>query len=54
MVTPPYFEPQQACGLQPFQALVGVLPGNTGEGSDFYLRDLEMAPEVRIENGVGQ
>ncbi len=54
MVTPPYSEPQQAFLLQPLQALVGILPRNTGERSDFFLRDLEMTRQVRIENRVEQ
>ena len=40
------FEPQQAFLLQPLQALVGVLPRNAGERSDFFLCDLEMAGQV--------
>src|SRR5438093_2652811 len=48
------FEPQQAFLLQPLQALVGILPRNSGERSDFLLRDLEMAGQVRIENRIEQ
>src|SRR6476646_9648019 len=48
------FEPQQAFLLQPLQALVGILPRNTGERSDFFLGDLDMARHVRIENRVEQ
>jgi hypothetical protein len=48
------FEPQQTFFLQPLQALVGILPGDTGERSDFFLRDLQMSREVGIENRIEQ
>jgi hypothetical protein len=48
------FEPQQTFLLQSLQALVGILPGDAGKCPDFFLRDLQMACEVRIENRIEQ
>ena len=48
------FEPKEPLLLQPLQALVGILPGDAGERPDLFLRDLEMAREVGIENGIEQ
>ena len=51
---PAILEPQQTFLFQPLQALVGNLPGDARERSDFLLGDLEMPREVRIENGIEQ
>jgi len=48
------FESEQPLPLQSFQALVGILPGDAGESADLLLRDLQMARQVRIENGIEQ
>ncbi len=53
MVTPPYSS-RSSPFLQPLQALVGVLPGNAGERSDFFLGDLQMRSRGRVENRVEQ
>src|SRR4029453_11963340 len=48
------FEAQQAFLLQALQALVGILPRNTRERSDFFLCDLEVTRHVRVQNRVEQ
>src|SRR4051794_23991932 len=48
------FESQQAFLLQRLQTLIGLLPGDAGQRTDFLLGDLEMKRQVRIENRVEQ
>src|SRR5436190_24309389 len=48
------FEAQESLLFEPLQALIGVLPRNTGERSDFFLCDLEVTRHVRIKNWIEQ
>src|SRR3954469_11647317 len=48
------FKSQEAFLFQPVQTLVGILPGDARQRSDFLLGDVEMKCRVRIEDRIEQ
>src|SRR6202011_4945158 len=45
---------QQALFLKRLKTSIGILPGDTGQRSQFFLGNLQMTSPVRIENGIEQ
>ena len=51
---PAIFEPQQPLALEPLQALVGVLPGDSRQRPDLLLGDFKVQGKLGIENRIEQ